>query len=95
MPTFQLSDDEARILAKLLKQAGDEFSNHGCNDFNVERELALPEARAMELAHSLRLSMVEHRVADPDYAEDGGVYLMDWMLYCLFEKRVRALLPRG
>lgn len=96
MPTLQLTEDEARVLAKLLDQAAEEFSCHGCNDFNVEREMSLPEARAIELAHSLRLSMVEHHVADSDLAEEKeSVYLMDWMLYHLFRKKVQALLPRG
>jgi len=91
MVTLQLSDDEARILAHLLEGAANEFSNHGCNDFNVETELGLPKERAIALAHELRLSMVKLNVADDEYAADHtSVYLFDWMLYHLFRKKVLA-----
>lgn len=95
MVTLQLTDDEARILALLLEQAGDEFSNHGCNDFNVETKLKLPKERAIAMAHELRKAMVQHHVADEEYAEiSTSVYLMDWMLFCLFRKKLKALLPQ-
>ena len=99
MATLTLTDDEARILVRLLEAAANEFSNHGCNDFNVETELRLPKERAIALAHELRVSMVGHRVADEEYAEEQqSVYLMDWMLYHLFKAKVLAAIggtPQG
>lgn len=33
MKTITLSDFEARVFSDMAKQAADEFSNHGCNDY--------------------------------------------------------------
>jgi len=99
MATLDLTDDEARILVHLLEAAANEFSNHGCNDFNLQRELGLPKERAIAMAHELRVAMVRHNVCDEEYAEEKqSVYLMDWMLYHLFKAKVQAAIggtPQG
>lgn len=86
MVTLQLTNDEARLLGLLLKRAGDEFSNHGCNDFNLQEELQLPEDRASDLARELRGAMVTHGILS---RKTEGVYFMDWMLFLLFEQKVQ------
>ncbi len=35
--TFTFTSGECKVLAKLLELASDEFSNNGCNDFNVAK----------------------------------------------------------
>lgn len=32
-----LTDTEAKVLAELLELASDTFSNHGCNDFELDK----------------------------------------------------------
>ncbi len=46
---------EAKVLAKLLELAGDEFSNHGCNDFNLIREGGLAPGEAQEFMTRLQV----------------------------------------
>jgi hypothetical protein len=93
MVTLQLTDDEARVLALLLGQAYEEFSNHGCNDFDVQKELRLPHARARQVAYGLLEAMVKSGAADEEQLEGPqGVVLMDSQLFSHFKQRVRALL---
>lgn len=87
--TLKLTVLEARALRRLLELAGDEFSNHGCNDFSVERELnGTPEDGL-----GLLRAMVESGAAEEEQLEGArGTYLIDWQLFRHFERRVEKAL---
>ncbi len=87
--TLKLSLVEARALRRLLELAGDEFSNHGSNDFSVEREVnGTPEDGL-----GLLRAMVESGAAEKEQLEGArGKYLLDWQLMRHFERRVEKAL---
>lgn len=89
MVRLELSDNEARILAHILERASDEFSNHGCNDFDLTTELGLDESTAKAVGQELLRAMVKNGTADEGQLESSGRYLYDWQLYTYFRKRVQ------
>ncbi len=94
MVQINLSEDEARILTKLLKIAGEEFSNHGCNDFNVGRELGVSQERAIEIAHTMHEKMIDLGV-DEEGTRRESPYLLDSMLFSYFEVLFRERIAPG
>jgi hypothetical protein len=90
MITLTLSEEEAEAFIVLLDQASDEFSNHGCNDFDVMRELELSQPEANAAAAAMRRAMIDVGMIDEDYTEMGGSYLYDWMLLSLLRCRLQA-----
>lgn len=95
MVTLQLTDTEARILALLLKMASNEFSNHGCNDFDIRSELKLNAQDAQSVALELRASLAETQCCEEEDRESTSPYFLDWFLMEHFRVRVEALLRRG
>lgn len=80
---------EYELAAKLLDMASDEFSNHGCNDFELPNT---PENYA--LVESMELWNVSESGEEPNevnVSEDGQtIYTMDWYImsylaHCLRE----------
>jgi len=59
------------MAAKMLDEYGDELSNHGCNDYDIE---ATPE----------NIRLIEDMIAKSDYPEDeidiwnNKIHFMDW-----------------
>ena len=94
MVRLELSDNEAKILVNLLTMAGDEFSNHGCNDFLVARELGLDEETAKRVGQELTRAMVENGSADSEQLSNSGANLYDWQLYHHFAKKIRHELAK-
>jgi hypothetical protein len=73
---IQLRWAERMILSRLLRAAGEEFSNHGCNDFD-----------ASELSPAQRQTIHEEVKAwskDPGYEADDSAFFYDWMLMSYF-----------
>lgn len=64
---------EKKLISKLLNIAAYEFSNHGCNDFDLVSDGLLTEKEACKIQESL--------FAD-NYVEkkNKGTVCMDWML---------------
>lgn len=93
MVTLQLTDTEARLLARLLDMAGDTYANHGCNDFDLRRELKLSPADAQKVAQELRASMRETKCCEEEDLGSTSPYFLDWLLMRHFQARVEALLP--
>ena len=92
MITLELDEDEAAAFIVMVERASEEFSNHGCNDFNVALELALGPDEAAMVASKLRRAMVDADAIDADYAEQTGAYIEDWMLLDLLAHRLRTAL---
>ena len=64
---------EKKLISKLLNMAADEFSNHGCNDFDLVSDGGLTKEEACKIQESL--------FAD-NYMKEKSTktYTMDWML---------------
>ena len=80
---IEISNAQARVVAELLDLAGDEFSNHNCNDYDIDYT---PE----------NIEFVEEMFKNDSYNDDEEtvdscfnddktkIYLTDWttMGYC-------------
>lgn len=76
------TEKERKLLVALLKMAADEFSNHGCNDFDV-RGLGFSPADCRDLWQKLA------DWDDPELAQRGDShYFWDWMLLSYFADKV-------
>lgn len=89
--TLTMSVVEARALRRLLELAGDEFSNHGCNDFSVKSELN----GTAEDGKALLRAMAASGAADEEQLSDSGEYLYDWQLFRHFEVCVEKALSEA
>ena len=77
------------ILAKLLEMASDEFSNHGCNDFELPNT---QENRELMTAYGKWNSEEEFAKFGLNISEDGKtIYTYDWLLMDYFARRAREL----
>lgn len=64
---------QLKVLARVLDTAADEFSNHGCNDFDLSKQGLTPA----EL-ESFREGFTEYMKADdPQYEGRSGNYVQD------------------
>jgi len=79
----------------LLDKAGDEFSNHGCNDFDLQSELKLTKEEAIAVAHKLREAMVRTECGEEADLERKDAYFYDWLLMRHFEARVKQALQEA
>lgn len=84
-----MTEDEAKVFLVMLEQAAQEFSNHGCNDFDVGEMLTLPKRKAEEVAKALRLRMVADEILDPEAAGDQGPYLYDWTILSWLKRKIQ------
>lgn len=75
-----LEPSDLKVLNALLVRAGDEFSNHGCNDFDLLRDGGLAPGEAEEMKTRMQVEM-------PDSAEafDRDVQY-DWLLFRRFQR---------
>jgi hypothetical protein len=78
---MDLTPAERKIAARLLDLAADEFSNHGCNDFNAKAEGLTPD-EIQEITVKLKAE-----VDDDNYGANG--YFDDWLLMRHLAKRLR------
>lgn len=77
------------ILAELLDMAKDEFSNHGCGDFEL---LNTPENRALMEAAEIWNSSDGFKDAGLNISKDGAkIYTQDWLLMAYFAHLAREL----
>ena len=83
---IQFTRAELKTLITLLGMAGNEFSNHGCNDFNI-LNIGLP----ITAAHELRSQITDFSKEELEDNKDNP-YLYDWMLYRLFEDKLEKIL---
>ena len=77
------------ILAKLLELSADEFSNHGCNDFDLPNT---PENNALMVALEKRNSEEEFKEYGLNISKDGKkIYANDAILMSYFAHLAREL----
>lgn len=90
MITVRFTPNELKIMSYLVARAKDEFSNHGCNDLNVTREIGLPASAAQELHET----MIAEGVIDPECIyREGSALLHDTWVLSLLEKRLSEVTP--
>lgn len=90
--TIILTDKEGALVAELLELASDQFSNHGCNDFDLPKSWSREEIA--ELLRSI------HRWnGDEDEMEADGEFdpkrkhirtTYDWLLMTYFAAKLRG-----
>jgi len=74
---MKLDNTDKKVLVALLRMASDQFSNHGCNDFDA-REHGLTE----DEIQALRQKLGEW---DPSFDEESkSPYFLDWALMQYF-----------
>ena len=78
-----LDPAEAALLDRLLDIAADQFSNHGCNDFDVSGKEA-------ETAFWL----LEAHDEDPPDPPEHRPYRQDWILMRCFARKLRGEAPK-
>jgi hypothetical protein len=82
---MELTSDEAKLVAALLRLASEQFSNHGCNDFDL-RQYGLEH-----MAHEL--NELEWAGTDPDFRPVGdSPVVMDWLMMQIFADKLD---PKG
>lgn len=67
---------EKKLITHLLKLASDEFSNHGCNDLELVRDVGLTPEESLEIRTSMH-AWANDCGADPPRPNDH--YTMDWL----------------
>jgi hypothetical protein len=74
---------EYKIIAELLEMASDEFSNHSCNDYEIDNT-----AENMDLlkdAHNWNVNGDPSQSFEPVISKDGSkIYVMDYFLFGYF-----------
>ena len=79
---MQLDKNTCAILAELLEMASDEFSNHGCNDWELPNT---PENRALVERAERENSEEQWLEYGLNLSPDGTkIYLMDYFLMDYF-----------
>jgi hypothetical protein len=79
----EVAKAQHRILADLLDMANDEFSNHGCNDYELENT---PENLAIVTAmEKWNTENSGEEPYAPNISNDGTkIYTQDWYLMSYF-----------
>lgn len=83
---LNLTKQEIEIAATLLDMASEQFSNHGCNDFEF------PESWTQQQCDDFTLAMHKWN-GDPEEHEPGSRFTMDWFAMDFLAAKLRSLLP--
>ena len=66
---------QLKVLTRLLDEAASQFSNHGCNDFNLAKQ-----GLTLEELTSFKEGFVGFMKADDSmYEPSSGNYIEDWL----------------
>lgn len=82
-----MTPTEKKLVARLLDVAADQFSNHGCNDFDLVKDGGLTSEESQEIQQEI------HRWKnDPDARPPSADhhYVMDWMVMRMLAARFKA-----
>ena len=78
---------EAKVIARLLSMASDEFSNNCCNDLKLA-DLGLNPDEVKELEQSLNTANFD--ASDPDVKICNAGMTCDWMVMDYMANRISA-----
>jgi hypothetical protein len=82
---------QLKVLARVLDTAAAEFSNHGCNDFELDR-LGLTH----EELESLKAEFTEYMKNDDPQYEEHGNCVQDWLVMLFLQdlaEKEAAIIP--
>ena len=66
-----------KLIAKMLRIAAEEFSNHGCNDFNLETDGGLSKEEAQEALRKMyEDGFLDEKETNPNQLDWN---IMDWL----------------
>ena len=87
-----MSPGEKRLTAHLLRLAGERFSNHGCNDFDLTKHCSDPLARdALVREYFEWNGTPEEYYEASEHGDDGRDWrLQDWMLMDFMADKLEA-----
>jgi len=78
---IDLTPADLKLLIVLLDSAGDEFSNHGCNDFHLLRDGGLTPREAEEMKSRMQAEFAGEQVEAFDRDNQ-----YDWLLFRRYVK---------
>lgn len=81
-----LTTKEAKLVAVLLDMAGDEFGNHGCNDFVMSKHVDMTQDELVALDLDISTKIGDPADHEP---ESVGDYQTDFCLMLYLAHRVR------
>lgn len=80
-----LTPAERKLVVYLLERASDEFSNHGCNDLHLVKDVGLTSDESFEVRKAI--------TAAGDYPDEevppDNHYTMDWLAMTIMAKKIR------
>lgn len=84
----ELTTAEKKLIVYLLRRASDEFSNHGCNDLELVRDVGLTPEESFQI----RMAMHE-RSDDPERVAPSkkSHYENDWCAMLFAADRIEEL----
>lgn len=85
MTKIELSSGEVKLLIDLLDRAGDQFGQHGCNDYSLSESGGLTDEESHEVFASMKSvfprDMEEHEFEDQQ---------MDWFILAFLRERIKG-----
>ena len=78
---------ERKLAIFLLKLAAEEFSNHGCNDLELVRDVGLTPEESLEVRQAMH-AWSGDRLADAPHPDQH--YTMDWLAMQFVVGRIEA-----
>lgn len=78
-----------KLAAKMLELASDEFSSHGCNDFDLVKDGDMTREEADQFMEYVHVCLAKD---DPEYERTKGHVTYDWLVMSLLAKEL--LSPR-
>lgn len=73
---IDLTPADLKLLVVLLEKAGDEFGNHGCNDFHLLKDGGLAPGEAEELKTRMQVEFPgDEESFDRDYQSDSLLFV--------------------
>jgi hypothetical protein len=73
---------ELQLVSVLLDLAADDFSNHGCNDFDLLKEGGLTQLEVDQVNNNLIKEEIEGELRNTTY---------DWLVMRLLAKKIRKI----
>ena len=87
---IDLTPADLKVLIVLLDRAGDEFANHGCNDFDLIKDGGLAPGEVEEMKTRMQ---VEFPGEEAEAFDRDSQY--DWLLFRRYEKLFQKALERA
>ncbi len=76
-----------KLTVLLLQEAGDQFSNHGCNDFDLE-EHGFTEEECLEISQTIQDSC-----GDEERPVEASRWAPDWLLMYAVADTLESRIP--